>query len=89
MPQRRHFDTIKVAAMIIVEFEMIHVIINAIGERNDAIAEFHDCIYFWSGKSSYLGLFVSMVMDDLAIVMALKDTHHYELAQKFLSRSSY
>ena len=32
---------------------------------------------------------VSMVMDDLAIVMALKDTHHYELAQKFLSRSSY
>ena len=32
---------------------------------------------------------VSMVMDDLAMVMALKETQHYELAQKFLSRSSY
>jgi origin recognition complex subunit 1 len=32
---------------------------------------------------------VSMVMDDLAVLMALKDTPHYELAQKFLSRSFY
>jgi origin recognition complex subunit 1 len=32
---------------------------------------------------------VSMVMDDLAIVMALKESQHYELAQKFLSRSTF
>jgi origin recognition complex subunit 1 len=30
---------------------------------------------------------VSMVMDDLAVLLALKETPHYNLAQKFLSRS--
>jgi origin recognition complex subunit 1 len=32
---------------------------------------------------------VSMVMDDLAVLQALKDTPHYDLAQRFLSRSSF
>jgi origin recognition complex subunit 1 len=31
---------------------------------------------------------VSMVMDDLAVLLALKETPHHDLAQRFLSRSS-
>jgi hypothetical protein len=32
---------------------------------------------------------VSMVMDDLAVISALKGTPHNDLVQRFLSRSSY
>ena len=45
LPHRRHFDTIKVVSMIIAEFKIFHVIINALQDRNDVIEEFHDCIY--------------------------------------------
>lgn len=32
---------------------------------------------------------VSMVMDDLAILLALKDTPHHDLAQKYLARANF